>query len=118
MGGGLHTKKGDFSIANFAKVKAAGKPPTKYLKPLKLDELALDTRGAAEVKGDNILEKLNKLLAELGLDADIKDKKSDVMTDKMLANLASLFDSRHDFEMIMSDKIKHSKDKDKILGLL
>ena len=29
----------------------------------------------------------------------------------MLAELASLFDSQYDFEMIMSDKIKHSKTK-------
>ena len=113
MGGGLDTKNGDFAITTFKKDKSiAGKPDKRsgsYLNNFPFAALKV-MKNSSKTEGstlDSVAKRIEEEILKVFGFNDIDKEKFE--------KIVSLFDSRHDFEMIMSDKIKHNKDKSKLL---
>ena len=111
MGGGLDTKNGDFAITTFKKDKSrvGQKKATDYLENFPFTSLEVTDNSTKSTSTG-----LDKVTSKIALEILEKFGFKDISKENFI-KLVSLFDSRHDFEMIMSDKIKHNKDKSKLL---
>ena len=110
MGGGLYMKYSDWSIKTFKPIKSTtNSVPSTILSVLLNLELKNEKTQNITNGNDTILTKLNKLFNNLIHDDNASnDDKTD--TQNKIQKLISLFDSRHDFESLMSDRIKKSRD--------